>query len=70
VVGTAADETVLLSGGGSVFASMAGGNDRDTGSLGNDNLKGGAGKDVANGGPGTDTCRRVEFKKACELPAS
>ncbi len=78
VVGTAADETVLLSGGGSVFASMAGGNDRVTGSLGNDNLKGGAGddrlfggagKDVANGGPGTDTCRKVEFKKACELPA-
>ena len=57
---------------------MAGGDDRVTGSSGNDNLKGGPGddrlfggegKDVAMGGNGTDTCRQVEFRKGCELPA-
>jgi Ca2+-binding RTX toxin-like protein len=78
VLGTSADESVLLMGGASVFASMAGGEDRVTASSGSDNLKGGsaddrlfggAGKDVANGGPGTDTCRKVEFRKACEVPA-
>jgi Ca2+-binding RTX toxin-like protein len=78
VVGTAADESVLLLGGASVFASMAGGEDRVTGSSGDDNLKGGpgddrlfggGGKDVANGGPGTDSCRKVEFRKQCEVPA-
>jgi Ca2+-binding RTX toxin-like protein len=78
VLGTGADESVLLTGGASVFASMAGGEDRVTGSSGDDNLKGGpandrlfggSGKDVANGGPGTDTCRKVEFRKACEVPA-
>ena len=77
VLGTGADESVLLIGGASVFASMAGGEDRVTGSTGDDNLKGGPandrlfggpGKDVANGGPGTDTCRKVEFRKACEVP--
>ncbi|MEO6512662.1 MAG: hypothetical protein ABIO16_16805, partial [Nocardioides sp.] len=79
VGGTGADETVTLMGGASVFASMAGGDDRVTGSSGNDNLKGGpgddrlfggGGKDVANGGPGTDVCRKVEFRKGCEVPAS
>jgi Ca2+-binding RTX toxin-like protein len=78
VVGTAADESVLLTGGASVFASMAGGDDRVTGSSGDDNLKGGpgddrlfggGGKDVANGGPGNDSCRKVEFRKGCEVPA-
>ena len=57
----------MLDGGASVFASMAGGDDRVRGGAGDDNLKGGpgddrlfggAGNDVANGGPGTDTCRR------------
>ncbi len=78
VSGTGADETVLLQDGASVWASMAGGDDRVSGSSGNDNLRGGpgddrlfggGGKDVANGGTGTDTCRRVEFRKACEVPA-
>jgi Ca2+-binding RTX toxin-like protein len=78
VHGTNADETISLGLGGSLFASMSGGDDRVTGSSGNDNLKGGpgddrlfggGGKDVANGGPGTDTCRKVEFRKGCEVPA-
>jgi Ca2+-binding RTX toxin-like protein len=78
VLGTSADESVLLVGGASVFASMAGGDDRVTGSSGEDNLKGGpgddrlfggGGRDVANGGPGNDSCRKVEFRKACEVPA-
>jgi Ca2+-binding RTX toxin-like protein len=77
VVGTSADETVVLRGGASVFASMAGGDDRVSASVGNDNLKGGPGddrlfggegQDVANGGPGTDTCRQVETRKGCEVP--
>jgi Ca2+-binding RTX toxin-like protein len=77
VHGTAADETVTLTNGGSVFASMAGGDDQVVGSSGDDNLKGGSGDDrlfgggghdVADGGPGTDTCRRVEFKQRCEIP--
>jgi Ca2+-binding RTX toxin-like protein len=78
VVGTAANESVVLKQGASIFASMAGGADRVRGSVGNDNLKGGpgddrlfggGGDDVANGGPGTDTCRKVSFRKGCEIPA-
>jgi Ca2+-binding RTX toxin-like protein len=77
VVGSGADETVLLRHGASVWASMAGGDDRVNGSSGDDNLKGGPGDDrlfggggdnVANGGPGTDTCRKVDFRRACEIP--
>ncbi len=78
VRGTSAVETVVLRHGGSVLATMAGGDDRVVGSSGDDNLKGGpgddrlfggSGKDIAIGGPGTDTCRKVEFKKGCELPS-
>jgi Ca2+-binding RTX toxin-like protein len=78
VSGTSADETVVLEQGGSVLASMAGGDDQVVGSSGDDNLKGGpgddrlfgdGGHDVANGGPGTDTCRKVEYKTRCEVPA-
>jgi Ca2+-binding RTX toxin-like protein len=78
VVGTSADESVVLKQGASIWASMAGGDDRVRGSVGNDNLKGGpgddrlfggGGKDTANGGPGTDTCRKVTFRKGCEVPA-
>ena len=77
VSGTSADETVLMRDGGSVLASMAGGDDRVSGSSGNDNLKGGpgddrlsgnGGKDSANGGPGTDVCRKVDFRTKCEIP--
>ena len=68
----------MLRHGGSVLATMGAGRDQVVGSSGNDNLKGGpgkdklfggGGKDVAIGGPGTDTCRKVEFKRGCELPA-
>jgi Ca2+-binding RTX toxin-like protein len=78
VLGTGVGETVVLRHGGSVLATMGAGRDRVVGSSGNDNLKGGpgkdklfggGGKDVAIGGPGTDTCRKVEFKRGCELPA-
>ncbi len=78
VRGTSADETVVLRHGGSVRATMAGGDDRVTASSGDDTLKGGPGddrlfggdgKDVAMGGNGSDTCRQVEFRKGCELPA-
>ncbi len=77
VTGTSADETVLMRDGGSVLASMAGGDDRVSGSSGNDNLKGGpgddrlsgnGGRDSANGGPGTDVCRKVDFRTKCEIP--
>ena len=69
VRGTGADETVLLRKGASIWASMAGGDDRVSGSSGDDNLRGGPGDDrlyggggnnIANGGAGTDTCRKVE----------
>ena len=78
VVGTSVDENVVLKAGASVFASMAGGDDRVRGSVGNDNLKGGpgddrlfggGGNDTANGGPGNDVCRKVTFRKGCEVPA-
>ena len=78
VVGTSVDESVVLKAGASVFASMAGGDDRVRGSVGNDNLKGGpgddrllggGGNDTANGGPGNDVCRKVTFRKGCEVPA-
>jgi Ca2+-binding RTX toxin-like protein len=77
VTGTGVAETVLMRDGSSVLAAMAGGDDRVSGSTGNDNLKGGpgddrlfggGGNDVANGGPGTDTCRKVDFRKHCEIP--
>ena len=78
VRGTGVDETVLLRKGASIWASMAGGDDRVSGNSGDDNLRGGPGDDrlygggghnIANGGNGTDTCRKVAFKKQCELPA-
>ena len=78
VRGTSAFETVVLRNGGSVLATMAGGDDQVVGSSGDDNLKGGpghdrlfggSGKDIAIGGPGTDTCRKVEFRRGCELPS-
>jgi Ca2+-binding RTX toxin-like protein len=78
VRGTSVAETVVLRRGGSVLATMAGGPDRVVGSTGDDNLKGGSGhdrlfggegKDVAVGGPGNDTCRQVEFRRGCEIPA-
>jgi len=78
VLGTGVGESVVLRHGGSVLATMGAGRDQVVGSSGNDNLKGGpgkdrlfggGGKDVAIGGPGTDTCRKVEFKRGCELPA-
>ena len=77
VRGTTADETVVLRKGASIWASMAGGDDRVPASAGDDNLKGGPGDDrlygggghnIANGGDGTDTCRKVAFKRQCELP--
>ena len=76
--GTGVDETVVLRHGGSVLATMAGRSrpgDRaapatttSRAAPASDRLFGGGGKDVAIGGPGTDTCRKVEFKKGCELP--
>jgi Ca2+-binding RTX toxin-like protein len=78
VLGTGVGETVVLRHGGSVLATMGAGRDQVIGSSGNDNLKGGpgrdklfggGGKDVAVGGPGKDTCRKVEFKRGCEIPA-
>ncbi len=78
VRGTGVAETVVLTRGGSVLATMKGGDDRVVGSTGNDNMKGGPGddrlfggpgRDVAMGGIGTDTCREVEFKKGCEIPS-
>ena len=78
VLGTGVGESVVLRHGGSVLATMGAGRDQVVGSSGNDNLKGGpgkdklfggGGKDIAIGGPGTDTCRKVEFKRGCELPA-
>jgi Ca2+-binding RTX toxin-like protein len=79
VEGSDVGEYVLLRHGGSVRAVMHGGRDQVIGSGGDDTLKGGpggdrlfggAGKDVAIGGPGNDTCRKVEFRKGCEVPAS
>jgi Ca2+-binding RTX toxin-like protein len=78
VLGTGVGESVVLRHGGSVLATMGAGRDQVVGSSGNDNLKGGpgrdklfggGGKDVAIGGPGKDTCRKVEFKRGCEIPA-
>ena len=78
MLGTGVGESVVLRHGGSVLATMGAGRDQVVGSSGNDNLKGGpgkdklfggGGKDVAIGGPGTDTCRKVEFKRGCEIPA-
>jgi Ca2+-binding RTX toxin-like protein len=78
VEGTDKGEDVRLRHGGSVRAVMHGGRDQVIGSGGDDTLKGGpgsdrlfggGGKDVAIGGPGTDTCRKVEFRKGCEIPA-
>jgi Ca2+-binding RTX toxin-like protein len=77
VIGTAAAETVMMSNGGSIVATMSGGDDRvvattgvDThkGGPGDDRLYGGLGQDTAEGGRGTDTCRQVEVEKSCELP--
>jgi Ca2+-binding RTX toxin-like protein len=78
VEGSDAGEHVVLRHGGSVRAVMHGGRDQVIGSGGDDTLKGGpgsdrlfggGGKDVAIGGPGNDTCRKVEFRKGCEVPA-
>ena len=78
VEGSDAGEHVVLRHGGSVRAVMHGGRDQVIGSGGDDTLKGGpgddrlfggGGKDVAIGGPGTDTCRKVEFRKGCEIPS-
>ena len=58
MTGTSADETVLMRDGGSVLASMAGGDDRVSGSSGNDNLKGGPGDDRLFGNGGKDVRQR------------
>ncbi len=77
VRGSAAAETVVLRHGASLWANLAGGDDRLSGSSGDDDLRGGSGDDrlfggggqnVADGGPGTDTCRAVAVRHRCEIP--
>ena len=68
VTGSAHDDFLVGNGFDNVLRGLQD-NDNLKGGPGKDKLFGGGGKDIAIGGPGTDTCRKVEFKRGCELPA-